>query len=95
MLATAKLAGSNVVLHAGDNHGDDGERLRYAGDLGDHSHFHDLCFDLSEAGEQDSLTGPLGDQHPGRAHERIDDIAYLESELLHAPAHAGTDNGLC
>src|SRR5262249_1965391 len=29
---------------------------------------------------------------PGRTHERIDDVAHSERELLHSTAHAGPDN---
>ena len=37
---------------------------------------------------------PLRDQDSGRTHERIDDIAHPQRELLHSPAHAGTNNRL-
>ena len=60
----------------------------------DHSDLHDLRFDLAEAGLQASLAGAFGDQDPGRTHDRIDDIAHPQRELLHPPAHAGTDDRL-
>ena len=41
-----------------------------------------------------SPTGFIRDQDPGRTHDRSDDIAHPQRELLHAPAHAGTDNRL-
>ena len=71
-----------------------GKRLGHAGDLGDHSDLHDLRFDLPEASLQASRAGLFRDQDPGRTHERIDDIAHPQRELLHSPVHAGTDDRL-
>ena len=39
------------------------------------------------------LAGALRDQDPGRAHHRIDEVTRPQKELLHAAAHAGTDDG--
>src|SRR5262245_9265078 len=61
LLATAELSGRDEVLDARDRHRDDGERLRHAGDLGDHARFHVLRLDLVEASLQSSPTGLLGD----------------------------------
>jgi hypothetical protein len=77
-----------------DHHRDNGEGLRYARDLGDHSLLHDLGFNLPEAGLQASLTGALRDQYPGRTHQRIDDIADPKEELLHSAIDAGPNNRL-
>src|SRR5437016_8200217 len=93
LLAATKLAGGDVVLHTRDHHRNDGPRLRYAGDLGRHSGFHDLRFNLSEAGLK-ALGASLRDQDPGGTHERIDDVAHAERELFHPPAYPGTDNRL-
>ena len=60
----------------------------------DHAGLHDLRLDLAEAGLQASLARALRDQDAGRAHQRIDDVAHAQEELLHAPAHAGADDGL-
>src|SRR5215470_14379167 len=49
LLATAKLASGDEVLHVRDHHGDYGPGLRYTRDLRDHSRLHDLRFDLTEA----------------------------------------------
>src|SRR5215468_2114332 len=62
LLAAAELTRSDVVLHLRDHHGNDCPRLGDAGGLSDHSDFHDLGFDLTEAGLETSLTGTLGDQ---------------------------------
>ena len=63
-------------------------------DLGHHSDLHDLRLDLPKAGLQASPTGTLRDQDPGRTHERVDDVADPQRELLDPPAHAGADDGL-
>ena len=51
--------------------------------------FHDLRLDLPKAGLQAFLTRTLRNQDPGRTHQRIDDVAHPQNELLHAPADAG------
>ena len=94
LFAAAELAGRDVVLDIRDDHRNDGERLRDAGDLGDHSALHDLRLDLPKAGLQASLPRAFRNQDPGRTHQRIDDVADPQDELLHAPAHAGADDGL-
>ena len=76
------------------HHRDDRKWLGHAGDLRSHPDFHDLSLDLPETGLQRSLTGAFGDQDAGRTHQRIDDVADPQSELLHPPAHAGTDHRL-
>ena len=94
LLAAAELAGGDEVLHAGDHHRDDRPGLRDAGGLGHHADLHDLRLDLPKAGLQAPLSGAFRDQDPGRAHERIDDVADPQGELLHPPADAGPDDGL-
>ena len=94
LLTAAELTRGNVVLHFRDHHRDNGPWLGCARDLGDHSNLHDLCFDLSEAGVQNSLAGPFGDQNSSRSHHRIDHIADAQRKLFYAAVHAGTDNGL-
>ena len=66
--------------------------LRCARDLGNHANLHDLSFDLSKAGVQNSLTGARWDQDPSRSHQRVDYIAGPQHKLLHAPVYAGTDD---
>src|SRR5262245_28661488 len=95
LLATTKLAGGNEVLDLREDHWNDCPRLGYTGDLVDHPLSPDLRVDLPEAGKQDPLTGPLGDQHAGRPHERIDDIADPKRELLYSPVDAGADDCFC
>ena len=94
LLSTAVLASCNVVLHVGDHHRDNGPGLRCARDLGNHSDLHDLRFDLSKAGKQNTPTSIRGDQDASRSHHGIDHIASPQHKLLHAPVYAGTDNGL-
>ena len=38
--------------------------------------------------------GALRDQDAGRTHERVDDVADPQRELLHSPIHASADDGL-
>src|SRR5262249_35350971 len=92
LFAATKLAGSNVILYVRDHHRDDGKGLRYARDLGHHSGFHDLCFNLPETSLQASPTGTFRDQDSGWTHEWIDNIAHAQRELLYLPAHAGPDH---
>src|SRR5215471_7026607 len=92
LLAAAKLASCDKVLHIRDHHWDDGPGLRYTGSFGNHSRLHNLPFDLAEAGEQNSLASALRDQDSGGAHERIDDITHAKCELLHSAVHAGADD---
>src|SRR5262249_53099513 len=94
LFAATKLASSDKVLHIRDHHWDDGPGLRYTGSFGNHSRLHNLPFDLTQAGKQNSLTGALRDQDSGGAHERIDDITHSQPELLHSAAHSGADNRL-
>src|SRR6266850_1630829 len=89
-----ELARRDVVLHVGDHHRDDRKRLGHACDFGDHSGLHDLRLDLAEACLQASPPGALGDEEPGRTHDRGDDVAGPERELLHAPVHACADDRL-
>src|SRR5215211_5330518 len=94
LLATAELASGDEVLHVRDHHWDDRHRLRHASDLGRHSDLHDLRLDLPKARLQAALSGAFRDQDPGRAQERIDDVADPEGELLHLPADASPDDRL-
>src|SRR5215207_9833521 len=94
LLATAELAGGDEVLHVRDHHRDDRHGLRYAGDLGRHSDLHDLPLNLPKARLQAALSGAFRDQDPGRAQERIDDVADPEGELLHLPADPSPDDRL-
>ena len=94
LLATAELAGGDEVLHADHHHRDHRPGLRHAGGFGHHANLHDLRLDLPEAGDQGAPPGTLGNEDPGRPHERIDDVTHPQRELLHAPAHAGPDDGL-
>ena len=74
---------SDVVLHAGDDHGNDDHGLGGAGGFRGHADPHHLRFDLVEAGRE--LPGaplPRGSA-ARRAHERIDDVADAQRELLH------------
>src|SRR3954468_12266381 len=66
LLAAAKLAGSDEVLHIRDHHRDNRKRLGYARNLCRHPDLHDLCFDLTEACLQASAPGAIGYQDPGR-----------------------------
>jgi hypothetical protein len=95
LLAAAELAGGNVVLHVGHHHRDDGERLGHAGDFGRHSGLHDLRLDLIEAGLQAALPGAFRNEHAGRPHQRIDDVADAQDELLDSPVHAGAHPRSC
>ena len=94
LLAAAELAGGDEILHAGHHHGDDAERLGDAGDLPHHSDLHDLRFDLVEAGLQSTLARTVGNQNTGRTHQRVDDVADPQGELLDPPVHPGTDRRL-
>src|SRR5262249_2312224 len=94
LFAATKLASSDKILHIRDHHWDDGPGLRYTSSFGNHSRLHNLPFDLAEAGEQNSLAGALRDQDSGGTHERIHHITHSQRELLHTPAHAGSDDRL-
>ena len=94
LLAAAKLASGNVVLHTCDHHRNDSKWLGHAGDFRRHPDLHDLSLDLAETGLQRSITGALGDQDAGWKRQGIDDGADPQKELLHAPAHSGTDHRL-
>ena len=61
---------------------------------GDHADPHHLRLDLAEAGHQAAPPAPLRDQDAGGTHERVDDVADLQRELLDPPGHAGTDHRL-
>src|SRR5579863_2311901 len=87
LLAAAELASRNVALHARDHHRDNGKRLGYAGDLRDHSRFHDLRLDLIKA-RCEITPGVIRDQNSGRTHEWVDDIARPQCELLNATTDA-------
>ncbi len=77
-----------------DHHRNDGPGLGDARDLGHHARLDDLRFDLRESGMHRPPPHALRDQDPGRAHERIDDVAHLQGELLHMAADAGADHRL-
>ena len=93
LLTAPNLAGGNVVLHIRHHHRDDRERLRDAGDLGNHPDLHDLRLDLAETRGKKRPTC-LRDQYAGWTHHRIDEVADTQHELLDAPIHAGADHGL-
>src|SRR5262245_14696527 len=92
LFSTPELARGDVILDVGDNHRNDGEWLRNAGDLGDHSFLHDLRFDLAEARLQASLASALRDENPGGTHQWIHDISDAKNELFHPPIHACADD---
>ena len=75
LLAAAKLASGNVVLHTCDHHRNDSKWLGHAGDFRRHPDLHDLSLDLAETGLQRSITGALGDQDAGWKRQGIDDVA--------------------
>src|SRR5215469_13689378 len=94
LLAAAKLASRDIVLHGGYDHRDDGPWQRRACRLCDHSRLQDLRLDLPKAGLQRTLAGALRDQYAGRTHQRIDDVAGPQEELLDPPIDTGTNDGL-
>src|SRR3954453_18990533 len=63
LLSTAKLTGSNEVLHIGHDHGDVRPRLGYTKYLGRHSDLHHLRLDLAEASLKAALTGAFWNQN--------------------------------
>jgi len=93
LLRRAHLACGHEVLHARDDHWDDRKGLGEAPDFSDHATFHDLRFDLAKPGKQASL-GVLGNQQSCWPHQRIDDIARSQNELLDPPRHSCMHNGL-
>jgi hypothetical protein len=92
LLARADLPGGDEVLHARHHHRDHDPRLRGAGHHGGHANLHHLRLDLMEAGLQLSPSGAFRIKDPGRAHERVDDVADQERELLDTAIDTGTDN---
>src|SRR5258708_3029267 len=94
LLAAAKLAGGNEVLHSCHHHRADCKWLGHTGAFRGPTDFHDLSLDLGETGLQGLITGSLGDQDAGWTHQGIDDVADPQRELLHPSVHPGTDHRL-
>ena len=82
LLTGAYLTGGYVVLYSRDNHRNDRQGIRYAGDLSGHADFHDLRLDLPEAGKNAPLSGLGRNKDAGRAAERIDDVADATPDKL-------------
>ena len=94
LLATAELSGRDIVLYTSDDHRDDGPRQGRACRLGNHTRFQYLSLDLPEPGLQPTLAGAVGNQDTSGPHQRVDDVARAQQELLDPPIDTSSDKGL-